>query len=309
MITRHPLLLARALSSHGTIHSIPQILSTRLGLTELQFQRMTKKGASHVHRWSRSNVRQLLYLFMDDLHLSSTDTTKLLMAHPQLLNYHACTLQSSVTFFRDELGLNARRIIAKRPMLLTYSVDRQLRPTITFLRKMGSSDWTGWRRTVESYPQVLQYSVETVWKPKLQFLETSSIGLQLERSKGYAAARLVSSYPPILWLRQDLLSDKLHFLETALELTKAELRYLVTSFPQLLGLSIEKNLKPKCHFLLQQMSLEQLREFCLYQPSLLAYSLEGRLRPRIGLMRSCAIEIGYSPPYLMSLTDAKFQQW
>jgi mTERF domain-containing protein len=243
---------------------------------------------------------------MDDLQLSSKETSKLLMAHPQLLNYRAsCTLQPCVTFLRDELGLNARRMIARRPMVLTYSVDQQLRPTVAFMKRMGSSEWTGWRRMVESYPQVLQYSVQTVWKPKLKFLETSI--LQLERSKD--AARMVSSYPPILWLRQDLLSDKLGFLQATLELSKAELRYLVTSFPQLLGLSIEQNLKPKCQFLLQHMSLEQLREFCLYQPSLLAYSLAGRLRPRIGLLRSHAIEIGYSPPYLMSLSDEKFQQW
>jgi mTERF domain-containing protein len=245
---------------------------------------------------------------MDDLQFSCEETIKLLMTHPQLLNYHTCkTLQSSATFLRKELGWNStRRMIAKTPMLLTYSVDQRLRPTLTFImRNMGSSDWTGWRRMVESYPQVLQYSVQTVWKPKLKFLETSI--LQLERSKD--AARMVSSYPPILWLRQDLLSDKLDFLQATLELSKAELRYLVTSFPQLLGLSIEQNLKPKCQFLLQHMSLEQLREFCLYQPSLLAYSLAGRLRPRIGLLRSHAIEIGYSPPYLMSLSDEKFQQW
>jgi hypothetical protein len=241
---------------------------------------------------------------MGDLHLSPKETSKLLMAHPQMLNYHTCTLQSSATYFRDELGLNARRMITKRPMVLTYSVEQQLRPTFTFLRKMGSSEWTGWRRMMESYPQVLQYSVQTAWNPKLLFLETS---LQLERSKD--AARIICSYPPILWLRQELLSDKLDFLETVLELNKAELRYLVTSFPQLLGLSIEQNLNPKCHFLLENMSLEQLREFCLYQPSLLAYSLEGRLRPRIELMRSYAIAIGYSPPYLMSLSDEKFQQW
>jgi mTERF domain-containing protein len=169
---------------------------------------------------------------------------------------------------------------------------------------MGSSDWTGWRRMVESYPQVLQYSVETTWIPKLTFLKTS---LHLERSKD--AAHIVSSYPPTLWLRDELLQNKLDFLETTLELNKAELRYVATSFPQLLGLSVDQNLRPTCQFLLENMSLEQLREFCLYQPSLLAYSLEGRLRPRIERMRENAIFFGYSPPYLMSLSDEKFQQW
>jgi mTERF len=264
---------------------------------------MASKGSAS-YRWSRSNVRQLLYLFTDDLQLSSKETIKVLMGYPQLLNYHTSTLRSSATYFRDEVGLNARRMITRRPMVLTYSVEQQLRPTLEFLKKMKSSNWTGWRRMVESYPQVLQYSVETTWIPKLAFLKTF---LQLERSKD--AAHIVSSFPPILWLRDELLRTKLDFLETTLQLNKAELRYLVMSFPQLLGLAVDQNLRPKCQFLLETMSLEQLREFCLYQPSLLAYSLEGRLRPRIERMKDNAIYFGYSPPYLMSLSDEKFQQW
>lgn len=265
---------------------------------------MATKSGVRSHCWTRSNVRQFLFLFSSDLKLSKHEIVKLIMAHPQLLNYRTATLKQSIDFLQDELGLDILRMIHKRPMFLTYSVDEHLIPVVIFLRSMGSDGWNGWRRMIESYPQLLSHSVETKLKPKLAFLAAS---LKLTRRQD--AVHIVSTFPPIFWLQADLLQDKMDFLQTALQLDDDELSFLITSFPQVLGLSIEQNLKPKLAFLLQHLTMEQLREFIAYQPSLLAYSLENRLRPRIDLMEKNGIAIGYSPRYLMSLTDAKFHQW
>jgi mTERF domain-containing protein len=157
---------------------------------------------------------------------------------------------------------------------------------------------------IQQYPQLLQYNVDTTMRPKLEFLQSS-----LTLSRRQDAAQMVSAFPPILWLRAELLQEKMNFLKTVLELDTEELRFLLTSFPQVLGLSVDQNLQPTLEFLLQHLDVDKLREFLAYQPSLLAYSLEKRLRPRIELLQENSISFAYSPPYLMSLTDAKFQQW
>jgi len=275
-----------------------------LGLEQAQYFKMANKSASRSHCWSRSGVRQLLCLLMSDLQLSRQETTKILLKYPQLLNYRVSTLLKRVEYLRDDLGLNVARMILKRPMVMTYSVQGQLKPTATFLQSMGSADWTGWQRMVETYPQLLTHSGDLKMKAKLKFLVTS---LQLDRKQD--AVHMVSSFPPIFWLRKELLQEKMDFLKSTLQLDSEELQFLITSFPQLLGLSIGQNIQPKLIFLLQHLTMEQLKEFIAYQPSLLAYSLENRLRPRIELLQKNAIAFGYSPPYLMSLTDTKFQQW
>mmetsp|Transcript_28367 Transcript_28367/g.42421 ORF Transcript_28367/g.42421 Transcript_28367/m.42421 type:complete len:168 (-) Transcript_28367:129-632(-) len=155
----------------------------------------------------------------------------------------------------------------------------------------------------------------------------------------------------------------------------ADLRFMILSYPQVLGLSLEDNLRPKIDYLLadptttttttalveeenieevdlvleekqQQISdsqeegneiitlttteeeaaaamttttervgggagltRDELKEFVLYQPALLAYSLEKRIRPRIGKMTENGIRFSYSPPHLMSMTDVKFNEW
>ena len=240
---------------------------------------------------------------MSDLELSNEETIKIIVAQPQLLNYRVATLRQSLDYLRDEVGLNVSRMIRKRPMLLTYSATNQLKPVVAFLQSMGSNDWLGWRRMLECYPQLLFHSPLEM-KRKLAFLVTS---LKLPRRQD--AVHIVSSFPPIFWLKAELLQAKMDFLQSALHLDTDELTFLVTSYPQVLGLSIEQNLQPKLSFLLNHLTMEQLREFIAYQPSLLAYSLENRLRPRIELLKNKSIEFRYSPQYLMSLTDAKFQQW
>ena len=57
------------------------------------------------------------------------------------------------------------------------------------------------------------------------------------------------------------------------------------------------------------LTKSELKDFVLYQPALLAYSLEGRLKPRITRMRDYNISFLYSPRNIMSYTDEKFQAW
>jgi hypothetical protein len=57
------------------------------------------------------------------------------------------------------------------------------------------------------------------------------------------------------------------------------------------------------------LTRDQLKEFVMYQPALLGYSLENRIKPRIRQMQERNIFFYYCPKNIMSYTDNKFHIW
>lgn len=161
--------------------------------------------------------------------------------------------------------------------------------------------------------------------------------------------RIVTLFPPLLWLSEANLNNKILFLTKELNLSNDELRSIIVTMPALLGLSVECNLRPKINFFLQSEDTEEeassmailetlsrseeeddnydreedgwkrgggggltrreLKDFVIYQPALLAYSLENRIIPRVKRMSEVDISLSFSPPYVLSITDEKFDQW
>lgn len=74
-------------------------------------------------------------------------------------------------------------------------------------------------------------------------------------------------------------------LQARLGLSDAELRRLATRLPQLLGLSVPRNLEPKLAFLQESVGLDAdaLRAEVLRAPTVLGSSLSGSLRPNAQL--------------------------
>ena len=126
-------------------------------------------------------------------------------------------------------------------------------------------------------------------------------------------SQIASQYPPLFWLSEENVVPKMEFLQQTLELSAGELRDILVTYPQLLGLSLDGNLRPTVQFLLSDdgadLSVSQLSYFVSYQPALLAYSLEKRIIPRIERMRDAGIRLEYSPPVIMSYTDSRFDIW
>ena len=288
-IERHPLLASKALKSKR-LHTTKLLLTNRAAITEEQFQRKFVRESL-----PRKRVRQVLY-FLESLGFSSDELNKIIMSQPKLFAYNVERFQEVVHFLSPLVDV--RPVIQRWPTILTYSVQGRLQPGVAFLKSLGD---TRWERMILRYPQVLSHSVETVLLPKLTFLQQF---LNIPSSK-----QLVTHYPPLLWLSSDLLKRKFYFIQQSLELTREEMECVVESYPQVLGLSLENNLKPTIRYLQTYLSEEQLRDFVLYQPALLAYSLPKRIRPRLERMKDMDIAFAYAPAYLMSMTDRKFDQW
>ena len=62
--------------------------------------------------------------------------------------------------------------------------------------------------------------------------------------------QVVAKFPPTLWLSEENLQSKLNFLSESLNLDGSELRSIIVSYPQILGLSLQNNLRHKMDFFL-----------------------------------------------------------
>ena len=274
-------------------------------------------GVDVIRRLGRERLHAWLKYFLSDekdggIGLDHAGLRRMVLSRPILLTYGLSNVMSTTAYFRTELGLSQDEyssMLLSYPSVLMHGVNTRLRPTVEFLQNEcggGKDNWSSWRRVICSYPSVFSYSTERVLLPKLKFLMSSrnedddddddddkSDGrsyLCLSRSE---VSQVVSKFPPTLWLSEGNLRSKLDYLVTSLGLVGPDLRNIIVTYPQILGLSLEGNLVPKVDFFIDDAGLcrDQLREFVLYQPALLAYSLEGRLRPRIARMRERNISL------------------
>lgn len=78
---------------------------------------------------------------------------------------------------------------------------------------------------------------------------------------------ILSTYPPILWLSNDTIELKVQFLVREFELDDDELREILVTYPQILGLSLENNLQPKVDYFTLELSRQHFKEMVMYQVS------------------------------------------
>jgi len=287
-------------------------------------------GRSHINRIGRQRIHNLMRLFVD-VGVDSQSIKKIVVSRPQILSYRESNLSATHAFFLDELRLAPHEyahLLRSYPSVLTHSLERRLRPVTAFLQEEiggGTDNWSAWRKVLYRYPRVYSYSVENKLRPNSDFFLSDEVGLSRPE-----LSQVVGRFPPNLWLDTADLREKLVFLSSRLDLTEDELRGMIVSFPQVLGLSVENNLVPKMNFFLDpaprglggdtsisssddcvhcRLKKNQLKELVLYQPALLAYSLDKRLKPRVRQLENANISFCYAPKNLMSFTDNKFAAW
>lgn len=98
-----------------------------------------------------------------------------------------------------------------------------------------------------------------------------------------------------------------------LEASHDEARDIVIKYPQVLNLSVEKNLGLKIRFFTDvlQGSLEDVRDAITGSPVILGYSLAKRLNPRVQVLRSIGVEPVFSEHVwlISSYSDLRFSKW
>lgn len=264
-------------------------------------------GDKEIQRLGHDRLHEWINFFLSEtVGMNRNELRKMILSRPQLLSYKLSNMQTTTSFFCEELGLSSQEfasLLQAYPSVLMYSVDGRLRPTVNFLRVKvggGKDNWDSWKRVICSYPRIFSHSLERTLLPKIDFFH-NIVGLK--RSE---LTQVVAKFPPTLWLSEENLQPKLDFLAESLDLKESPelLRTIIVTYPQILGLSLE-NLRLKMSFFLNDdsgggcvtvgrhrqdaincgLSKNQLKELVLYQPALVAYSLENRLKPRMRQMQ------------------------
>jgi hypothetical protein len=304
-IQRHPFLTYRALDS-SALRNVYSQLQMDLDLTPAQVASLMKRS----HKWTyRGNIRAICNYFKA-IGMKREKVATIILKAPQILQYSASNIIETVEFFQ---GHNFAQediacMIMSRPLVLTHSINDKLKCTLEFFKNDLSMNEASWKRVIIRYPQVFSCKIEHL-SLRAKYLEIAC-GLNNKLDVSW----MISAFPPVLWLSEENLESKLSFLRDQFTFDKVELRDILVTYPQILGLSVEKNLTPKIEYLLDKengggLTTQELKDFVLYQPALLAYSLTSRIKPRVKKMNDSFIRLSYSPPSIMSLTDAKFDAW
>lgn len=250
-------------------------------------------------------------------------------------------MTNEINFSLDEI----RRLVKRNPKLLLYSLDENLREKIVFFFILQlHMEPQEVRRILLAYPQIMNYNLENHLKPiseyfmtelKFSAAEVGSITLKFPRLFSYSlfkikhvigflryeleldprqVKRVFFQAPQVLGLGESSLKEKLNFLRNRLNLTTEELGLVLSKMPTLVCLGIESSLVPKLEYLEKTLLDERpqgnqlLREIILKQPTILGYSLHGRLQPRMEQLLKARI-----PPSKITvgitMSEIRFHKW
>lgn len=87
-----------------------------------------------------------------------------------------------------------------------------------------------------------------------------------------------------------------------LRANREEARSIVLKYPQVLNLSVDKNLRRKLDFFKRELrgSEKEIRDAIIGSPTLLGYSLTNRLHRRVKVLRSAGVNPSFSDVWLVS---------
>ena len=167
----------------------------------------------------------------------------------------------------------------KHPFIFRISVDRGLRPVVSFVASLlaeetqqpieGQEYWTGEKYSSESQQKAILETMDPAIRKRI--------------------VRLIRTYPNILSLT---LEGNLHrtvdFLRTSCYMDASNLANMVKNCPSVLGLSVEDNLSLTLDFLVNSLGLEKPQDFrrCIGRHTqILCLSLEN-LQSKISFFQS-----------------------
>ncbi|KAI8556541.1 hypothetical protein RHMOL_Rhmol05G0261400 [Rhododendron molle] len=226
------------------------------------------------------------------------------------------------------LNVNPQKALQENPNFRSTPLET-LKSVERFLSSMGI-ERRAFGRIFEMYPHLLSADPYSDLYPVFDFL-LNDVGIpypNIRTSILRCPRLLVSSVddrlrPTLLFLKgigfvgndainsqtsvllvssvENTLIPKLNFLK-GLEFDYDEVRTLVLRLPSLLTYSVEGNLRPKVQYFLEEMNgdLGELKGF----PQYFAYSLEGRIKPRHRMLAQYGFSL--SLPEMLKYSDAEF---
>jgi mTERF domain-containing protein len=181
--------------------------------------------------------------------------------------------------------------------LLRGSIEKVVKPNVVFLRQCGLGD-CDISKFCLSAPWMLNTNLDRV-----QAMVVCAEGLGVPRGSRMFRYMLNA----ISFVREENVAAKVEYLKKTLRWSDAEVRIAVSKAPTLLARSKDM-LQCRSAFFFSEVGLEPT--YIAHQPSLLSYSLEGRLKPRYYVVRFLKENgfVKHDPSYctVVKLTEKEF---
>ncbi|CAN0847401.1 Transcription termination factor MTEF1, chloroplastic [Linum grandiflorum] len=205
---------------------------------------------------------------------NSYDFRRIVTLCPEFLaSASASTLIPVFNFLHREAGVqrcNIRLVIQRRPKLLLCSVEKQLRPSLHFLQKIGIP--TEYRHTY-----LLSCSVEGMLLPRIRYFQ--DLGFSYQES-----ASMFKRFPQLFnYSLKENIEPKLEYYVEEMGRELKELK----EFPQYFSFSLENRIKPR-HLCCVE------RRVCLPLPVLLR-TKDDHFRRRLEFSSESLLPLSSSP--------------
>ncbi|KAA8516796.1 hypothetical protein F0562_017094 [Nyssa sinensis] len=169
--------------------------------------------------------------FLHSVGLTAPDLRRIFGMCPELLTSKISDLVPVFTFLLREAhvdGCDLRRVINRRPRLLTCSVEQRLRPTLYFLQSIGISE-------INRKTSLLSCSVEQKFIPRIDYLQ--KIGFSYRDT-----ISMFRRFPPLFcYSIKENFEPKFDYFVVEMGRDLKELK----EFPQYFSFSLENRIKPR----------------------------------------------------------------
>ena len=173
--------------------------------------------------------------------------------------------------FLQKIGLTVEDI-NDYPLMLGYSVKRNLIPVLNYLESLGVTS-KSLPIIVRKYPQILHSSVVVDLQPHVEYLE----GLGVQRAD---MGSVLTRYPEVFGFKiEGTISTSTAYL-VMLGVNPRRMGYVLTELPQILGMRVGNNIKRKVDFLKSfGLSQSDIAKMIETRPYVLGLDLAEQMRP------------------------------
>ncbi|XWS48654.1 hypothetical protein CRYUN_Cryun13aG0094700 [Craigia yunnanensis] len=162
-------------------------------------------------------------------------------------------IERTITFLKPYHGTE---IIVRRPAILNYDLDSQLIPKIQFLDELSGGDADATGTVLRTLPAILSYSLEHM-EGHVEFMH---------------------------------MEGHVEFKRSYVGIIDPEIFKIILVFPNVIGASKERKLRPRIEFLKQcELNSNDIFKFLTRAPLFLALSFEDNLAHKLGIL----VKIGY----------------
>ena len=252
---------------------------------------------------------KIIFYFIMTLRMKTNDIGKMLLKYPEILDYNMDNHILPIHHYFLSLDFSTQefsRIIRKFPRIISPSLIR-IKSQIGYLRFELYLEANAIRRIIHQCPQVVSLGQENL-KSKVEFiLQAVAPGATLEHNINMTSYENSEDGDEKNNKIEKNLSSRNGSLNEDLDaLTIVQIVF--TGLPTLFGCSVEKNLKPKVHYLRYRLGQEELSRALIRLPPLLGYSLEKRIRPRLERILEAGIP-SKKITVAITLKEDAFQEW